>query len=108
MKPSIRIRLVKEKPFYGPGPHLLLQLTHETGSLREACRNMGISYSKGRTIIARLEQQLGFPVIVSQQGGKTGGNSVVTPEGKELMQNYAGFMEEIKKRVDEVFTRYFT
>jgi len=108
MRPIIKIRIAKEEPFYGPGPHLLLKLTKETGNLREACRHMGISYSKGRIIISRMEQQLGYPVIESRQGGKTGGNSIVTTKGEELIQRYAEFSQEAKECIDALFFKYFT
>ena len=106
--PDFRIRIVREKPFYGPGAHQLLQLTEETNSLREACRQMGISYGKGRAIIALMEQQLGYPVIISQQGGKTGGYSVVTEEGKKLMRKYNEFHMEARQYLQELFGKYFT
>lgn len=107
LHPDIRIRIVKQKPFYGPGPHLLLQLTQETGSVLEACRNMGISYSKGRNIISIMEEQLGYSVIESKQGGRAYGRSVVTEKGKELMQNYADFCAEAKQCSNELFMKYF-
>ena len=106
MYPDIRIRLVREKPFYGPGAHQLLQLTEETASLREACRRMGISYSKGRVIIAAIEQQTGFPVIESRQGGAAGGNSCVTERGAALMRAYAGFSAEANQTLHELFGKY--
>ena len=108
LHPDIRIRLVREKPFYGPGAQQLLQLTEETGSLREACRCMGISYSKGRKITSLMEEQLGYPIIESQQGGKTGGHSVVTKESKELMHNYSEFCAEAERILQELFLRYFS
>ena len=107
LHPDIRIRLVREKPFYGPGAHQLLQLTEEIKSLREACRRMGISYSKGRNIIAVMEQQLGYPIIESQQGGPTGGCSVATSEGKELIRNYTGFCTEARQYLQKLFSKYF-
>ena len=107
LHPDVRIRLTKEKPFYGPGTHLLLQLTQDTGSLREACRHMGISYGKGRKLVEHVEQQLGYTIIESQQGGSKGGKSVVTAEAKKLMQNYAGFLEESKQCVNDIFLKYF-
>lgn len=105
---DIRIRLMKERAFYGPGTHQLLQLTEETGSLLEACRLMGISYSKGRKLISKTEQQLGYAVIESQQGGKTGGRSIVTPQGKALISTYSSFCAEAKQCLDQLFQRYFT
>ena len=107
LQPEIRIRLVKEKPFYGPGAHQLLQLTVETNSLLEACQLMGMSYSKGRGIISLIEQQSGYSVIESQQGGKNGGCSRVTEEGKALMQNYTEFCAAAKQNLRELFGKYF-
>lgn len=107
LHPDIRIRIVREKPFYGPGAQQLLQLTEEISSLREACRRMGISYSKGRGIIALMEQQLGYPVIESHQGGKHGGYSIVTQKGKDLISSYTGFCVEAKQRLQELFGKYF-
>ncbi len=107
LHPEIRIRLVKEKPCFGPGAYHLLQLTEETNSLRQACLHMGISYSKGRTIISQIEQQLGYSVIESRQGGKTGGYSTVTKKGKELMLTYTEFCGEAMQCVQSLFERFF-
>jgi len=105
--PEFRLRIAREKPFYGPGAHQLMQLTGETASLREACRRMGISYGKGRAIISTIEQQLGRPVMESRQGGKTGGHSVLTEDGKKLMQDYAAFYAEAKGCLHELFQKHF-
>ncbi len=107
LRPDFRVRLMREKAFYGPGTHQLLKMTEETGSLLEACRHVGISYSKGRKIIATTEQQLGYPVIESQQGGKTGGRSALTEQGKALIRSYAGFYAEAKQTLEELFQAYF-
>jgi len=105
--PDLRLRIVREKAFYGPGAHQLLQLTEETGSLREACRWMGISYGKGRGIVALMEQQLGYRVIKSQQGGSTGGYSTVTEKGKELMSRYSAYSAAAKQYLEGLFKEYF-
>lgn len=107
LHPDIKVRIAREKPFYGPGAHQLLELTQETGSLREACRNMGISYSKGRKIVSLMEEQLESPVVESRQGGRAGGYSVLTEQGQELMQNYAAFCREAKQHLSELFSKYF-
>lgn len=107
LRPDFRFRLMREKAFYGPGTHQLLRLTEETGSLLEACRHMGISYSKGRKIIATTEQQLGYPVIESQQGGRTGGRSALTEQGRALVRGYNGFYAEAKQALEELFRKYF-
>lgn len=107
MRAAVKIRIVGDKPFYGPGAHQLLVLTSETGSLREACRRMGMSYSKGRGIIHLMEQQLGCPVILSRQGGKGGGYSTVTEEGADIGRRYVAYCAEAKQALDELFAKHF-
>jgi molybdate transport repressor ModE-like protein len=102
-----KIRIVRERPFYGPGAHLLLQLIDETKSVREACRRMNMSYTKGRGILVLMEQQLGYPVIVSQVGGPIGSYTVVTEKGKELMSKYADFCAEAKECLNKLFQKHF-
>ena len=104
---DIRIRLIKEKPFYGPGTHHLLQLINERNSLLDACRHMGISYSKGRKLISALEQQVGYPVIESRQGGQKGGHSFVTKQGQRLMQHYSDFCAEARCYINQLYNKYF-
>ena len=99
--------LSKDRGFYGPGTHRLLQLTEETGSLLEACRRMGLSYSKGRKIILLTEQQIGFPVIERQQGGRSGGHSSLTEEGQKLMRCYHNFCMEAEEYLNELFQKHF-
>ena len=107
IRPAIRIRLVRDKAFYGPGAHQLINLIDESGSLREACRQMGISYGKGRAIIFTMEQQLGYPVIETQQGGKAGGHSAITEKGRGLMRDYSAFYTDAKKCLLELFDKHF-
>ncbi len=104
---DLRILLRCERAFYGPGTHQLLRLTEETGSLSEASRLMGSSYSKGRKLIFQTEQQPGQPVIESQQGGRTGGCSTLTEHGHALMNSYSAFCAEARQCVGKLFTKYF-
>lgn len=105
--PELQIHLCKEQRFYGPEANQLLQLICEMGSLLEACRRIGISYSKGRQLIATMEQQLGYPVLERQQGGASGGSSVVTKKGLLLMQRYGAYCEAAQAASSALFETYF-
>lgn len=107
LRAVLRVRLYKEKKFYGPGIHQLLQLTEELGSLSAACQHMGISYSKGRKIVGDMEEALGTPVLETRQGGRTGGCSRLTPQAKEMVVRYGAFLEEAEAAVQELFHRHF-
>lgn len=105
---GFQIRISREKVFYGPGPHHLLQLTDEFGSLSNACQHMGMSYTKGRRIISTMEEELGFPVLETQQGGKTGGSSRLTQSALSLMARYCDFEAEAAQMLEELFQKYFS
>lgn len=105
---AFQIRISREKVFYGPGPHHLLQLTDEFGSLSNACQHMGMSYTKGRKIISTMEEELGFPVLETQQGGKAGGSSRLTQNAQSLMARYSDFEAEATQALDALFQKYFT
>lgn len=108
MRASFQIRISKEKGFYGPGVHHLLQLTEELGSLSNACHHMGMSYTKGRKIISTMEEQMGTPVLETQQGGKTGGGSRLTEAAKQMMVSYSAFQEEADAALQEIFKKHFS
>ena len=108
MRASFQIRISKERIFYGPGAHQLLQLTEEFGSLSNACQHMGMSYTKGRKIIATMEEQMGTPILETQQGGKTGGGSRLTEAAKNMMASYSAFQEEANSALQKIFKKHFS
>ena len=107
LRPVFRVQLMRDQRFYGPGAHQLLQLTGETESLLEACRRMGISYSKGRKIISNLERQMDCHILESTRGGKAGGASTLTPEGRELIRRYSAFCREAEECLGALFEKHF-
>ncbi len=104
---SFQLRIGREEVFYGPGVHQLLLLTQEQGSLADACKFMGISYSKGRKIVQTMEEQTGSPVLITRQGGKGGGYSKLTEEAKRVIRQYDALQMEAEKMLEDLFAKYF-
>ena len=69
---------------------------------------MGMSYTKGRKIISTMEEQMGTPVLETQQGGKTGGGSRLTKAAKGMMVSYSAFQEEAEAALQEIFKKHFS
>lgn len=92
---QVRVRLVGNKPFFGPGTALLLKHIKECGSVAIACQKMGLSYSKGRGMLRTFEQELGFPAVICKKGGIGGGNAEITPEGERLLGVYKSYENKI-------------
>jgi len=107
VKPDAKIQLSAEKGFFGPGTLLLLNLTRETGSLKQAAQQMGVSYSKALKMVAVVEKQLGFRILESRQGGSGGGSSIVTKKGLDLMSRYDAFASECGDFINKAFERHF-
>ncbi len=108
LHPSLKISIAKEQNFFGPGTDQLLELIESTGSVRNACQLMNISYSKGWKMIRLMEDQWGHPIVERKQGGVTGGSSYLTEEGKDLIERYRSFQAEIKEQANKIFAKYFS
>lgn len=104
---KMKIFLSGEHAFFGPGMYRLLACIEETGSLRAAVDKMEMSYTKGWKMIRKAEKEGGFSFLKRSNGGKHGGSSVVTEEGKRFMEEYRAMVEEIASRSHEIFEKYF-
>jgi molybdate transport system regulatory protein len=97
----------EDKVFCGPGMIKLLSAIGRNGSVRRACEEMDMSYSKGWKLLRGLEAWLGSPVAVRHQGGKGGGEAYLTEEGRKFLKKHRTFEQECQQAVEEVFERYY-
>lgn len=90
MQPMTRVYLLdgQGQRVFGEGPFRLLLAVEETGSLRGAAQSMGMAYTKALKILKRAEAALGCPLTCRQTGGRNGGGSRLTPQGRELLERY--------------------
>lgn len=107
IRPYIRVRLAGQEPFFGKGTVQILHGIEETGSVRMACQQMGMSYSKGWKILKRMEQELGFAVVLRKQGGPGGGSTQVTEQGKDLLARFEAYEREVQESAAGAFEKYF-
>lgn len=109
MRALTRIIFVDDnnEKFFGEGPDRLLRAVEETGSLRSAADTMGMAYTKALKLIKNAEKTLGFPVTTRATGGKSGGGSVLTPEGKEWLEKYEQYRNACIKANEKLYKEYF-
>lgn len=106
--PVIKVRLVKRRPFFGPGIVTLLNQIDRLGSVREACARTGISYSKGWTLIHTAEEEVGYKLVERMAGGKNGGKAYVTDQGRKLLEVYERYRECVEGAAEELFKEIFS
>ena len=95
MKAVTRITLVDNdgQKFFGEGPARLLHAVEENGSLRAAAASMNMAYTKALRILKNAEAVLGYPLTIRVTGGKDGGGSRLTSEGKEWLARYEQYRD---------------
>lgn len=109
MKAVIKIIFLDDKneKFFGEGPARLLHGIEETGSLRAAAISMGMAYTKALKLMCNAEKALGFPLIRRATGGKAGGGSTLTEEGKEWLQRYEAYRDACKQANRRLYLEFF-
>ncbi len=93
--------------FFGEGPFRLLCSVERTGSLRAAAMEMGMAYSKASKLLKQAETNLGFPLTTRSAGGKDGGGSVLTPEGKRWLGQYEAYRDACVKVNQSLYRQFF-
>lgn len=109
MKPVTKIQLFDEsgEKFFGEGPCRLLEKVEQTGSLRCAAACMEMAYSKALKLVKQAEEALGFPLTQRSVGGKDGGGSTLTPEGREFLHKYEAYRDACVQANRELYANYF-
>jgi len=110
-RPPVRAQaktvLVGSTRFLGPGVVELLEAVAVTGSVKQACQQMGLSYTKGWRLVHTLEAELGFACVSRQQGGVGGGRASLTPECRAVLDRFERFTGEVDARVAALFAEHF-
>ena len=110
MKAHTKIIFLDENnnKFFGEGPARLLRAIEEHGSLRTAAMSMNMAYSKALKIIHNAETVLGFALTTRVVGGKAGGGSHLTPEGKEWLQRYEAYRNACIQANQQLYLEFFS
>ena len=104
---DMRLRVSRTEHAFGPGVAELMEHVEATGSLSKGCKCMQMAYSKGWKILKRAEEDLGIPLVQGNRGGSNGGQTVLTPEGKEFLLRYRQFEKEVRESADQAFRKWF-
>jgi 8-oxo-dGTP diphosphatase len=76
----------------------LLKLVNKYGSIKKAAEEMEMSYRHAWGIINKINESLGETAVESERGGSSGGRTVVTRVGLDLISAY----EERMKATDVI------
>ncbi len=105
---DMRVSINKKEFILTPETAQFLKMIDCTGSLRMACSAMYMSYTKGWQLLNRMEEDLGYKLVARTVGGEKGGRSELTTEGRQLLERYHTFMEELTQVANDLFTKNFS
>lgn len=105
--PKVKLQLMRNEPFFGPGMMVLLKQIDVLGNVRDACEKAGMSYSKGWSLIRTAEKEQGCPVVERSPGGKSGGMARVSSAGHRLMERYERLEREITEFAEKKYREIF-
>ena len=107
LRPSIKINLAKEEVFFNTRIKMLILLINETKSVRKACDRMGLSYGKAWDMLNKLEDALGYAIVIRKHGGKQGGKTELTEEGIRFLSIYEEYENKVLKYSYKLFDKLF-
>lgn len=110
MKAVTRITFYDDEgiKFFGEGPARLLRAIEEHGSLRAAASSMDMAYTKALKILSNAESTLGFPLTTRAAGGRSGGGSCLTSQGKEWLQRYEDYRDACVQANRQLYLEFFS
>ena len=91
---------------FGDGKWRLLRAIDIEGSLKEASRRLCISYRKAWGDLKKAQDFLGMVLVEKQRGGSMGGRTVLTEQGKMLVEAYAKFRGDIENALEKAYQKH--
>lgn len=84
-------------PFPGIDRVTLLERIGELGSIAKAAKAAGVSYKTAWETVDAVNNLAGFPLVERTVGGRSGGGTVLTEKGREVVRTYRVIREEHRK-----------
>ena len=94
-----------EQKFLGGDRINLLDKIDEYGSITKAAKELGISYKTAWDIVNMINNLADKPLVDRMAGGKGGGGTSLTAEGKKVITQFKTIQEEHRKFLDNLADR---
>ena len=95
------------KNAFGDGKWQLLKAIEQKKSLKAVCESTHRSYRKAWGDLKEAENTLDITLVDRKRGGRIGGQTTLTAQGKQFIRSYTKFHQEIEQTVEKTLTKYF-
>ena len=76
---------------------LLLEQIDVLGSISEAAKVLNMPYRRAWGMIQEMNRDSSFEIVAKEAGGKAGGHSILTEEGRDILQLFKDVNESLKQ-----------
>ena len=109
---NVRMRVWIEaetgETLYGEGQIGILEAIKNEGSINAAAKSLGMGYRSMWGRLKKIEQRMGTPLLVRRKGGASGGESVLTPEAKIMIEKFRQLQQNLNAAAQEIHNRIYT
>ena len=108
LHPNCRLWIYSEtRPgVFGDGKVRLLKALAQHGSIQGAAQALGVSYRKAWGDLKKAESCLQQRLARKIRGGRGGGRTILTEQGKCLLQLFDRFRDNINHQIQEQFETF--
>jgi len=100
---KIWLSTIDGKGIMGDGKWQILKAIEKHGSLKAATVALGLTYRRTWGDLKQIEKNLGYPLLEKKRGGKHGGETSLTIEGKRLVNAFDKFHKKTDRFMEKAF-----
>jgi len=108
-QPKVRTKVWLESAgarVFGNGLALLLEHVDVLGTLQGAAQAAGMSYRYAWNLIRSAERRLGRDLVLRRSGGAHGGSSVLSEEGRSMLNLFRRLNSDVAAYADKRFSEF--
>lgn len=92
---------------FGEGQFRILEAIERKGSISGAAKSMRMGYRSMWGRLKKIEQRMGKPLLIRQKGGASGGQSILTPDAKVMVDQFKQLQERLNDVSGKVFKEIY-
>ena len=93
---------VEGETFIAPGRVTLLERIDQFGSITKAAKSMKMSYRHAWLLVDDMNKKAPSPLVMRVTGGKGGGGTSLTEEGKTAIKRFKRMLEKLKALTEQL------
>jgi molybdate transport system regulatory protein len=86
----------------------ILEAIEREGSINAAAKSLGMGYRSMWGRLKKIEERIGTPLLIRRKGGVSGGESVLTPEAKRMVEKFRQLQQNLHETAEKICFSIFS